>query len=64
MALRLTGPSLSPDGPPEPAALGAQAAVALASGDLRAYRELFDTAAGTTIVTAATARAALLLQPR
>jgi tetratricopeptide (TPR) repeat protein len=45
MALRLTGPSLVLDGPPDPAALGAQAAVALGSGDLRAYAELFEVAA-------------------
>jgi tetratricopeptide (TPR) repeat protein len=41
MALRLTGPSLVLDGPPDPAALSAQASVALAAGDLIAYRRLF-----------------------
>src|SRR5579871_4715410 len=45
MALRLTGPSLTPDGPPEPAALSAQATLALGAGDLAAYGRLFARAA-------------------
>jgi len=45
MALRLTGPSLVHDGPPDPAAFAAQAALALDAGDASAYRVLFELAA-------------------
>ena len=45
MALRLTGPSLVLDGPPDPTTLAAQAAVALDGGDLAAYAQLFARAA-------------------
>ena len=44
MALRLTGPSLRAVAAPEPAALAAQAAVALEAGDLAAYGRLFEQA--------------------
>jgi tetratricopeptide (TPR) repeat protein len=41
MALRLTGPSLRPSAAPDPAALSAQAAAALAAGNVDAYGKLF-----------------------
>ncbi len=44
MALRLTGPSLQPVAAPEPAALAAQAARALAAGEVAAYGRLFEQA--------------------